>query len=756
MTTRLRQWVLICAMISLLAGPVPGEEPTEWTSVGLGGGGGIFVAVSSPHDPNLMFCASDMSGVYRSTDGGRTWRMLPWRQLSSAITMPVVFHPTDPNTLYCVPGTWAQPVLKVSRDKGQTWQPLTDETPWQHATPQATRLAIDPTGKVLLVSSEAGIYRSDDNGQSWTRASGLDQRAVGFFFEPTELNQGAWYAATPNTVLFSRDNGQTWQPCPTQPPGKAVQAFCGGADVKTGRVALYVSLPSQLVEGKYAGGIWRSDDRGATWQSAMGKGINTSVGPHGQARRKLAEYPFLDMAENQTQTVYAYCYGNGDEPPYHDTVFRTDDGGQTWRAVEYFRPGYKGHNVELSWIRLDRGHGGRKTGFSVNPRNGNHVAYTDTMELYLTDDGGATWRKAFSRCVEPSPAAGKRWQSTGLEVTTTWRFKFDPHDSNRVYICYTDIGFARSLDRGATWYWSPAGSPWQNTFYDLTFDPARPGVLYAACAYEHDIPSWKMAGRLYGGGGVCVSTDYGKTWRPIASGLPKLGACTAVALDPTSPTDRRTLYAAFYGGGIFKSVDGGENWRARNKGLPVEHNDHFTDLKRHTDGSLFALCGGKRLARYNPSPHTGLFRSVDGGDSWTDVTAGLTLYLPFGFDVHPTDSRIIYLCVSAVPRRHDEAGVYKTIDGGKTWKKLGIAWPEGGPSYVHAKYPSIDPYNPKRVWVSTATHGTLVTTDGGDTWRQVESIPFRGVNRITVDPRDHQTLWVTTFGGGVWKGAVRP
>jgi len=254
---------------------------------------------------------------------------------------------------------------------------------------------------------------------------------------------------------------------------------------------------------------------------------------------------------------------------------------------------------------------------------------------------------------------------------------------------------------------------------------------------------------------VCVSTDYGKTWKPISTGLPKVGACTAVVVDPASPPNRRTLYASFYGGGVFKSVDDGKTWQARNKGLNVEKNDHFTDLKRCDDGTLYALCGGRKHARYKPEPVCGLYKSVDGAASWTHVTAGVKMYLPFGFDVLPTDSRTIWLCVSAVPRKHDEAGVYKSDDAGKTWTKLPIQWPAGGPDYVHAKYPSIDPNNPDRVWISTGTHGTLVTIDGGRTFRPVAGLPFRGANRVTVDPLDPETIWVSTFGGGIWRGPAK-
>ncbi|KKL72621.1 hypothetical protein LCGC14_2083070, partial [marine sediment metagenome] len=78
------------ALMGVCAGGCGGPE---WTSYGIGGGGGIFVPVSSPHDPKLMFCASDMSGVYRSADGGRHWRMVDFRQTRGSTSCRPVFHP---------------------------------------------------------------------------------------------------------------------------------------------------------------------------------------------------------------------------------------------------------------------------------------------------------------------------------------------------------------------------------------------------------------------------------------------------------------------------------------------------------------------------------------------------------------------------------------------------------------------------------------------------------------------------------------
>ncbi len=738
------------ALLLAAVAAVGGEK--DWVSVGIGGGGGLFVPVSSPHDPKLMFIASDMSGVYRSADGGRSWRMLNWRQLSRSISCAIAFDPSDANVMYAVPGPWAQNLLKVSRDKGLTWKPLCAARPWANAG-GVGRVGVSGDGRVLLVAAEKGTWRTDDGGKTWTQAKGIDTGVHRFFFAPSEPGRGLWYVGTPKGVFSSADRGRTWTSCGPV-PGERLLDFCGGADRRTGRIKLYCSVPGRDAGGKYAGGIFRSDDRGATWGSVMNPRLNTTIGRHMPVTRSVAQYDCLGMAANQADTVYTYCYGTGGRVPYSSTVYRTDDAGASWRRV-LIGPRYaKGRNVELGWINYERGWASSILSFSVNRRHKGCVAFSGGMQAFVTDTGGRRWRQVYSRCAEETPDAGKRWSGIGLEMTTTWHFKFDPHESKRVYICYTDIGFARSLDRGKSWYYSPTGSPWSNTFYDIAFDPKAPGVIYAACAYEHDIPSWKMAGTVAGGGGVCISRDWGKLWWPMRKGLPLKGACTGVELDPNSPPGKRTLYCSFYGGGVFKSTDGGKSWAARNKGLKADRNDHFTDVKLHADGTLLAICGAKKSQQNLPVALGGLFKSTDGGASWTDLTEGLKLYHPYGFDVHPADSRIIYLCASAVPRHHGQDGVYKSADGGKTWTKLNVGW-DPRPSYFHPKYPCIDPNKPQRVWISTGGYGLIVTNDAGKTFRQVAGVPFCGINRVTVDPQDPGTIWCSSFGGGIWRGPAR-
>jgi hypothetical protein len=184
--------------------------------------------------------------------------------------------------------------------------------------------------------------------------------------------------------------------------------------------------------------------------------------------------------------------------------------------------------------------------------------YTNNAELFITTDGGKSWHNGFclsSRrelAADGSPdGSGKSWVTTGLDVTSCWEVVLDPFRPNYVYIVYTDIGFARSEDGGKSWQEAATGSPWRNTFYRVVPDPATAGVLYAACSNTHDIPEWSSTTTTTAQreGGVCVSVDFGKTWKSASDGLP--AACQRVTIDPI---DRDTIWVATFGRGAWRGA----------------------------------------------------------------------------------------------------------------------------------------------------------------------------------------------------------
>jgi photosystem II stability/assembly factor-like uncharacterized protein len=755
MSRILVQQLLLMGLSSLAVAQGPG---TSFVNLGIGGGGAMFTPACSPHDQNLMFVACDMGGVYRSADGGKSWNILDKRQLRDAVRQgigsPVEFDPLNPDLAYAV----GRGKLLVSRDRGLSFAPLAIDPPWKNEPVNAV-YASPYSSSQLLVGAGPAIYISDDAGKTWSKSAGATARVLKFFIaRQTSRAQSTMFAGTTDGILRSDDSGQMWRDAGQGLPSRELRGFCGGRDEKTGRTALYCTLASKLVDGKLTGGIYRSLDGGESWQSAMNRGLNLDIGkqdPYGFD--ELPQYHHIAMAQTHPNKVYVTTRGTGSHPPHHFTIFRSDDFGDSWQHC--FNPDL---NVEAGWapFEFSWGWGGPAQGFNVCSSNPDVALFTNNGELYTTRNGGKHWQCAYSRRVDSSgqPGRGQQWTSRGLEVTTCWQVAFDPHDSKRAYICYTDIGFARSEDRGKTWRYSGRGSPWRNTWYQIVFDPERPGVIYAACANHHDIPNYmeldpaRQLQRARRGGGICLSEDFGESWKPLGQGLPE-GAATSVALDLKSSKNRRTLYVAMFGHGVFKSTDAGATWSKASQGLGTDENMHTYMVKVHPDGTLFCTVTGKRIGT-EFFEGSGLYRSTDGGQHWQRISP--LLKWANGFDFDPNDSRTIYLTASTAPR-HPQGGLYKTTDGGASWKQVIKEGdlPRDLHNFIHAFYVSLHPQNPNLIYFSTLTHGLFFSDDAGSSWREVRGIPFTGVNRVTFDPLNEETIWLTTEGGGVWKGPTR-
>ncbi len=747
----MRHGFALLVVLGLAAAPRAAFVP-----VGPGGGGAMYVPSISPHDPNVLFVACDMGGVYRSLDGGRSWTMIDKRQLREATGCPVLFHPREARTVYAAGDGW----VKTSTDAGLTWTILSPGQPWGSAA--VTALALDEDDAQLMFAGTANAaYRSTDGGRTWTACPGISGRVAGFGVDPTTPpGRRIVLAASSAGIFRSGDSGSTWQASGAGLPFRDVRAFAAGGTAAAGKFIAYCILPSRSVSGALAGGVWRSTDHGTTWQAAMGAGINTDLGrADAYGDGDLPQYEFVQTTRRQPETVFVTVHGTGYWPPHHSTIFRSDDAGATWRSVVYGDPRMQSAvgippNVAPGWIILDEvwgSSGGAPTGFGISRNDPAQGAFTNDGELYRTTDGGGGWTPAYSTLADPAPAAGARWASCGLEVTSAWQFAFDPHDAQRAYICYTDIGFARSLDHGATWQHATRGLPWNNTVYQVAFDPDAPGVLYAACSNQHDIPHWSNIEGPKDQGGVAVSRDEGASWAALGTGLPNAPA-TSIVLDPRSPKAARTLYATQYGTGVFKSVDGGATWRPTATQPGAAENRHVYRLKLCADGTLYCTITGKRAGDAFPVPG-GLYRSRDGGKTWAELTTELGLRWPGDVDTPAGDSRTIWLGVSSAPR-YSQGGVYRSTDDGATWKRVlkEDDLPQELSTYAHALFVTVDPRDPKTVYLGATTHGLFVTHDGGTKWREVPGIPFAGCQRVAFDPLDRAALWVTTFGGGVWKG----
>ncbi len=740
-----------CLALSLLAAAA---AHAGFRSVGAGGGGALFVPSISPHEAGPMFVACDMGGVYRSANGGRTWTMLDKRQLRDAHRGPVLFHPAYHGWMWA--GGAGQ--LKMSRDGGVSWKPVNPNQPW--GSEPVTALAMDEQDpKTLFVGTTFGAYRTTDNGITWTRCAGITGTAIGFCVDPTTPpGSRIVVAATTEGIWRSDSSGARWQASAAGLPWKRPAGFCWGGSANSGRIVMYATVETRRTAAGTDGGVYRSADHGTTWQRVMGAGINTETARADDwGSGDLPQYGHLAMARTAPDTVYVTARGTGYWPPHHDTIYRTDDAGRRWRAVAFGDPRGAasgiGSNVAGGWIATEGvwgGWNGGHGGLAVHPKHPEVAVFTNDGEAYRTDDGGATWRSIYG---EPDATRGTPTRTSGLEVTSVWDVAFDQGTRGRVWLCAADIGLLRSDDGGGSWRWAARTSPWKNTCYQLATDPDTKDVVWGAWSDQHDLPHWTQLAGPVGGGGVCRSVDGGWTWTPAGKGLPN-GPCTSVVLDPKSPKPGRILYTAIFGTGVFRTSDGGATWKPTESQPGFEGNRHVYRLWIRKNGALDCVVTGKRIGDNFPVPG-GLYRSQDGGRTWKELTATLTVRWPGDAVTDPGNGDRIWLAQSSVPR-FGGGGIWFTGDGGTTWKRQ-LA-PEDLPqeleSYDHALFLTADPHAPGTLYAGITTHGLWKTTDGGKKWAEVKGLPHRAMQRVSFDPADPATIWIGSFGAGAWTGSV--
>ncbi len=685
---------------------VPKEEKTAprkfaYVSLGMGAAGGLFCPGASPVDPNFMLICSDMSGCYRTDDGGKAWRVIHHKEISGATSCKPYFHPTNVKI-----AVWKD---RITRDKGWTWQLLSQgRGPWGGSR-DVTHVACAGEGVLAIyVGTANGIWGSHSGGASWK------EMAKGACGGIQILPDGTAYASAGGKLLRWVAGASVPAPVGTEGVEGAVKAVAVGG-----------TRDAHVVHIVASGGVYTSVDSGRTWRKTQSQGGVVDV----------------VMAKNQTDIAYS-CD--------RKSVYVTRDRGGSWKSTFHLR-----QNVKLSWVQseIKWGYYVIKNGLNVCDGKGDLVMMSSQGELFISCDAGANWVTPVNERVGNAPdGPGGRYRSIGLECTTTWDYCFDPFEPNRHYICYTDCGFARSVDRGKTWSWAGRGSPWGNTFYGLVFDPFQKGKIYAVCSNKHDIPGWTHVtppGRS--GGGVCISEDFAVSWKPVRSGLP-VKPCCGIAIDrKASKPGAVVLYVTVYSVGVYKSTDSGETW-TKKPGVGRPGNYHVYQVRVHPKTSdVFVNVTANRNNMDFPV-NGGLWKSSDGGDTWKELTESLPLKWPNGFAVHPGNPDVIYLTAATCPGA-SQGGVYKTTDGGRSWQH--VLKDSDMPGYVHGLFVEMHPDDPNVLYFG-GSRGPYVSADAGRSWNRIEEYPFGGASRIRVDPLDKKRMFITCFGGGVFVGPTVP
>jgi hypothetical protein len=489
-------------------------------------------------------------------------------------------------------------------------------------------------------------------------------------------------------------------------------------------------------------GIFISPDGGATWRTVDAAPLrNAEPGP------AMAQLTSIATCFQHPEVAYV-SYGNlrNGGQVFHG-VAKTGDSGATWELV-WKEESVPAPNVHDAWLseRFGTGWGEPGTSLGVAPNNPAICYRTDLGRTLRTLDGGRTWDAVYSRRL-----ADRAYTTTGLDVTTNYGVFFDPFDLHRMFIAYTDIGLFRSDDGGQSWTSATEGVPprWTNTTYWITFDPAVKGRVWGVMSYVHDLPRakmWRRTSPARYDGGVCLSEDGGKTWRPSNQGMPPTAA-THILLDPGSPVDARVLYVTGLGKGVFKSVDGGRTWALSNQGLPGTEPFAWR-LARDKNGTLYVI-----LARRSEDGSFGneqdgaLFRSRDRAGHWEGIPLPKGVNGPNGLAIDAEDPNRLYLAAwgRSAPEGAVDGGIFISTDGGNSWRNV-LSRDQ------HVYDITVDPRDPKVLYACGFESSAWRSLDRGETWMRIRGYNFKWGHRVIPDPQNRDRIYITTFGGSVWYG----
>ncbi|MEZ4422116.1 MAG: glycosyl hydrolase [Gemmatimonadota bacterium] len=325
-------------------------------------------------------------------------------------------------------------------------------------------------------------------------------------------------------------------------------------------------------------------------------------------------------------------------------------------------------------------------------------------------------------------ASGLGWREIGPAITGGRISDLAVDESNpaRFY-----VGTAT----GGLWKTTSAGMSWEPVFDDqptssigaVALAPSNPNVVWVGTGEPQNRQSSPY------GAGVFRSLDGGRTWE--AKGLVETRHVGAIVVHPRDPD---VVYVAAVGHlwgpnperGVYRTTDGGETWE---KVLYVDEDTGAIDLVMDPGDprTLFAATYQRRRTGFGFSadgPGSGIHRTLDGGDTWTELTEGL----PdgdkgrIGLDVYRRDGNLVYAIVEGKDER--ARGIYRSRDRGDTWERVSGT----NPRPMYFSMIRIDPNDPERIYIGGVQLG--ISDDGGKTFR-----PGDGAEGIHVD---HHALWI--------------
>ena len=700
---------LIAALASAALAPAAPAHRVygSWTSCALGGGGYLQQTAWAPSDTRRIYMTSDVGGVFRSDDGGKTWHMLhgalPHGE-GSCMVRGVAVHPANPDcAVFAVGGTWGSQRRGLYRtdDAGRTMKLV---HPCMFGGNDRTRaegavLIADPKSPDTLFAAPIGEgpLKSDDFGLTW-RPMGLSGVFPSALVRDRSHPSRMWLVAaaraaneqpkTPKPFeggLFATEDGKAWTKLSEEAPIEFVQ---DGSD-------------AGVLHGVFAKSprVRWSQDGGRSWQvydNPEGFFPETD----GNARK---DGIYRAIAASERFTLLA---------GYGANFYVLPAGSRTWKKLPAatFNEGnwYPAGDAKRSNVP------GSALGFvAIEPGHPDHWLFTDWYACYLSPDAGKTWNLSID----------------GIEMTVFHTLAQDPSRPNRMHAGMADIGYFRSDDGGLSLGSWGSKRGISNNVKSISVCRASPDTVYATAPQ-----GWKWtANQLF------RSEDGADSWKRMRmKGLPSLAEkggerINTVVVRPERPKE---VYVAVSGavangkGGVWKSTDGGESFAWDSEGMSGAKFFRFdiwtkgAELAVSPDGSMVAVSHDTGRAYARPA----------GAAAWKEVN------LP-GAQSYALAADVLSPGRFFVTRR--EKGVFRSDDGGLSWRQV---------SSDYANNLATDAAVRGRVAFFTGTEVRL-SSDGGDTWRTIHcDVPFRDARNVIAFGGER--LYMGTGGNGLFSTTI--
>jgi photosystem II stability/assembly factor-like uncharacterized protein len=637
-----------------------------WRSIGPYRGGRTVGAAGIADQPNVFFIGVNNGGVWKTDDAGRTWNPIFDDQPTGSIGA-IAVAPSNPNILYVGSGEGLQrPDLSVgdgmykSTDGGKTWRHLGlrdgQQIPAILVDPNnPDRLFVAVLGHPYGPNAERGVFRSTDGGQSFQKVLYKDDRtgAIDLAFDPTDARtvyavlwqaqQGPWENGAftgPNSGLFkSTDGGDNWTqltgglPSFAQGLGRIgigiapsdrnrmyalVEAGGGGGGGRgRGRAAAGDAAGAgRGAPAAPAGGLYRSDDAGTTW---------TFVNGENRIYGRGSDFACVRVDPKNKDVIYVA----------NTTTYRSDDAGVSFTAIKGAPGGDDYHTVwinpknpDIILLALDQGatisvnHGRTWSSWYNQPTAQFYHVSTDNQVPYWVYGGQ-----------QESGSAGIASRGNDGEITfRDWHpvgaaeYAYvapDPLNSRYVYGGGMGGNTVSRWDRvtGEVEHFGPQGTFRHVRTFPVLFSPKDPHILYV------------------GFQAVVNTADGGKTWDTISPDLSRetydVPASVAsygdaarqqatrrgvvYSLGP-SPIDVNILWAGTDDGLIHLTRDGGKNWKdVTPPGMKPWSKVAQLDAGHFDQRAVYAAVNSLRLDDLKPH----IYRTHDDGATWKEIVRGL-------------------------------------------------------------------------------------------------------------------------------------